>query len=161
MKNGYGQMSIENKKYLVHRVSYEMFVATIPDGLQIDHVCRNRICCNPIHLEAVTCLVNIRRGAGPYSRTHCPRGHEYTVDNTRHSKKTGWRTCIACSRVGGRKPPFIRIPKTHCPYGHEFTPENTILNGGKYKKCRECHKKAMKIQNDRIAARKKSLQLQT
>lgn len=58
---GYGLMSIRNFPNLVHRVSYEEFVGQIPPGLQIDHLCRNRICCNPAHLEPVTPAENLRR----------------------------------------------------------------------------------------------------
>lgn len=59
--NGYGVFSINNHLQRTHRVSYEAFVAPIPDGLQIDHLCRNRICCNPEHLEPVTPAENTRR----------------------------------------------------------------------------------------------------
>ena len=85
-KKGYARFRNENGiKVFVHRYSYELFIGIIPDGLVIDHLCRNRNCCNPEHLEAVTNAENIRRGTqGQYQKmkTSCPMGHEYTTLNT-------------------------------------------------------------------------------
>lgn len=60
-KSGYGQLSVDGQHHYAHRVSYELHVGPIPDGLQIDHLCRTRRCVNPRHLEPVTPLVNTRR----------------------------------------------------------------------------------------------------
>ena len=79
------------KKY-VHRLAYEFHVGPIPDKLQIDHLCCNKTCCNPAHLEIVTLGENTRR----YFRsiTHCKRGHELSGDNLVHNRKTRYcRTC--------------------------------------------------------------------
>lgn len=99
---GYGRISIDGySAYAVHRASYETFVGPIPDGLVIDHLCRNRCCCNPDHLETVTMQVNTLRGEGAGAKnarkTHCIRGHEFTEANT-YRYGDGWRACRACRR---------------------------------------------------------------
>lgn len=78
---------------------YEAFVGPIPDGLQIDHLCRVRHCVNPAHLEPVTIAENVRRGAA--AQTHCKYGHEYTPENTviHH----GGRECRTCNRIRSRR----------------------------------------------------------
>jgi hypothetical protein len=65
---GYGRITIGGRVGFAHRMSYEAFVGPIPDGLQIDHLCRNRACCNPEHLEPVTGLVNTRRSRAALKR---------------------------------------------------------------------------------------------
>lgn len=82
-----------------HVVVYETFVGPIADGMVIDHLCRNRRCCNPHHLEQVTRGENNRRGVGwsgiHARRTHCPQGHAYDERNT-WREKDGRRRCRAC-----------------------------------------------------------------
>lgn len=106
-KDGYG--SYKNKR--AHRVSYEFSKGKIPAGLEIDHLCRNRSCVNPDHLEAVTHLENIKRGVyGDRSwirkingnKTHCKRGHEYSGENLRIEKRVDGgmaRRCKECDRL--------------------------------------------------------------
>lgn len=89
-KTGYGSFGWGRRSYSIqaHRASYRLHVGEIPEKLQIDHLCRVRNCVNPLHLDAVTCAENLRRGIGQKigefhaAKTHCPRGHEYTPENT-------------------------------------------------------------------------------
>jgi hypothetical protein len=93
LQNGYGGVRLKGKLMRAHRVVYELLVGKIPDGLQLDHLCRNRKCVNPAHLEPVTQKENMRRGNGACAinarKTHCKSGHEFTKENTR-------RRCRIC-----------------------------------------------------------------
>ena len=89
-----------------HRYAYEELVGPIPEGLQLDHLCRNRSCVNPDHLEPVTCRENLRRGetlnAANLAKTHCPAGHPYAGENLSITAK-GFRECIECGRTRSRE----------------------------------------------------------
>lgn len=98
--NGYARMTVKGERHYVHRLAYELLVGPIPEGLHLDHLCRNRACCNPAHLEPVTCLENVRRGQGNGSQTHCPQGHPYEGDNL--VVYAGHRQCIACRTIRNR-----------------------------------------------------------
>jgi len=97
---GYGLIRIDGRRHLTHRVMYEMFAEPIPEGLQIDHLCRVRHCANVAHLEPVTCRENLMRAptlqAINAAKTHCNSGHEFTPENTR--KRGEWRECRTCQR---------------------------------------------------------------
>lgn len=88
-----------------HRVVYEATVGPIPAGMVIDHLCRNRACVNPVHLEPVTERTNILRGTGASARnikkTHCPQGHALVGRNLlqMRGRKLGWRECRECKRL--------------------------------------------------------------
>lgn len=91
------------KSHRAHRVAYMLFVGPLDPELQIDHLCNNRLCVNPDHLEQVTQQVNLRR-AEPRAnarKTHCIRGHEFSPENTRLDKG-GHRVCKACMRMHWR-----------------------------------------------------------
>jgi len=77
---------------------FELSVGEIPKGFVLDHLCKNRSCINPKHLEAVTQKINAER-AGWATRTHCKHGHEYTKENTSYSKRDNARVCKTCKRI--------------------------------------------------------------
>ena len=94
--DGYGIFKIKSVKHRAHRVCYEFFNGPIPEGLHIDHLCRNRKCVNPEHLEPVTMLENLHRSTlSNVHRTHCPSGHEYTKENT-YISPSNRRQCRTC-----------------------------------------------------------------
>lgn len=92
---GYGQVRVNGTSKLVHRVMYEARFGPVPSHLDLDHLCRNRACCRPEHLEPVTRRENARRGLKGALTTHCPSGHAYDEPNT-YVTKTGHRQCRQC-----------------------------------------------------------------
>lgn len=104
-RTGYGRFKVGRREYAAHRIAYELLVDRIPEGLDIDHLCRVRHCVNPEHLEPVTRRENIRRGLTGHNsnnhnarKTHCKRGHPFDTANT--AKLSGGRRgCLACRRA--------------------------------------------------------------
>ena len=98
---GYGSIRHQGKAKMVHRVAYEILVGPIPEGLELDHLCRVRNCVNPDHLDPVTHQVNVSRGRTGHSsgprQTHCKRGHSFTEENT--YMHNGKRHCRACKAL--------------------------------------------------------------
>lgn len=104
--SGYGRMWFDrHDDRSAHRLAYEWSGHTIPEGLTIDHLCRNRWCVNPDHLEAVSRGENTLRGDSPFSinarKTHCWRGHEFTPENTMTYNRM--RHCRECGRIRKRE----------------------------------------------------------
>lgn len=107
---GYGRFRVGGQNKYAHRVAWELLVGPITDGMELDHLCRNHSCCFPEHLEETTGAENKRRGYGVGTisarKTHCPKGHEYSAENTKvRITKTGGvnRQCITCERARSRR----------------------------------------------------------
>jgi hypothetical protein len=112
-RSGYGKFWTEDGRSVrSHRWSYEQVHGQIPDALQLDHLCRNRACVNPDHLEAVTAWVNTMRSSAPSvanaEATHCPKNHPYDAENTYLIPPSKWapnggRACRACRAEACRR----------------------------------------------------------
>jgi hypothetical protein len=104
--SGYGQVTIDLRNLLAHRVAYEMTHGAVPTGLQLDHLCRNRACVNPAHLEPVSSRTNTLRGTSPPAvnarKTRCIHGHELAGENL-YVGADGRRICRTCSREKQRR----------------------------------------------------------
>lgn len=95
---GYGEFRFDGKMVRSHRFSYEQYFGKIHSDVKLDHLCRNRGCVNPTHLEIVTSKENTLRGFGPaaknFKKTHCSRGHEYNEENTiKYENRRHCKTC--------------------------------------------------------------------
>jgi hypothetical protein len=107
-KAGYGQIARKRRLYRAHRFVYEQHKGPIPNGLDLDHLCRNRGCVNPAHLEPVTRRENVLRGQGlpaaNAAKTHCSKGHPFIDGNlVANSLRHGWRLCRTCDNVNERR----------------------------------------------------------
>lgn len=127
-KGGYGKTKSNGRTCSVHKFVWQATVGSVTPGLQLDHLCRRRPCCNPHHLEEVTGQINIARGlsglfravhCGPDGRaTHCPKGHEYTAENTKIERiqngRYFGRACRHCLRIKAKA--YYRNKKENlCP----------------------------------------------
>jgi hypothetical protein len=148
---GYGRLSVRGRSGMAHRVSYEEFVGVIPEGLELDHLCRVRSCVNPKHLEAVTRQVNVLRGIGSPAvyakRTHCARGHLLGGDNVHHAA----RRCLACYKIrqaeygaAARAATAARGPRKTCRHGHDLLNCVPYFEGG-VRRCEVCRKAQRKL----------------
>jgi len=158
IQNGYGRVHTTpsykvRKMVLAHRAVYELLRGAIPEGMTLDHLCRNRACVNPDHLEPVDLRTNVLRGVGPTAinarKTHCPKGHPLVWNGHQ-------RVCKTCThesqsaRYELNKNSGPLEGKPECGKGHKFTPENTLLHGGS-QHCRECAKERMRKFKERHA----------
>lgn len=105
--NGYGYLPSDRASTYAHRYSWlAIHGLEIPDGLQLDHLCRVKLCVNPAHMEPVTHRENTLRSDNPCAqnarKTHCLRGHEFTPENT-WLDKYGHRHCRECQRIRARR----------------------------------------------------------
>lgn len=95
--DGYGSFWLDGRTDLAHRVAYTLLIGPIPEGAELDHLCRVRSCVRPLHLEPVTKRVNVLRSNNPMAinarKTTCRRGHPFT------GTWRGRRTCRTCSAI--------------------------------------------------------------
>jgi hypothetical protein len=106
LRSGYGRFrGGAGPLVTAHRYAYRLLVGPIPEGLVLDHLCRNGACVNPAHLEPVTQRENLRRGTGfnatNAAKTHCPAGHPYSEANTYRWRDA--RICLACHAEGRKR----------------------------------------------------------
>jgi hypothetical protein len=128
-RHGYGRFYVDGRLLNAHRWAYEYLVGPIPDGLDLDHLCRVRRCVNPTHLEPTTRRENVLRGTGAGARhaakTHGVWGHPFDAQNTDATpRKWGRRRCRACRRLEGKRPPlFSQQPAAPASAGRETREE--------------------------------------
>lgn len=100
--NGYIRVRRNGERWLAHRLAYVLSKGKIIRGMEIDHICKNKKCINPDHLEMVTPTENKRRSNCPsgenFRKTHCIRGHEFNATNTYIHR--GQRRCLICKKLG-------------------------------------------------------------
>lgn len=129
--DGYGKLCRGTTTYAAHRVAYFGMVGEIPNGLELDHLCRNRACVNPDHLEPVTHHVNVMRGSGLAAkharRTSCSEGHELTPENTYIPPRGDGRYCRTC-RADRRHHKTAALPRTRSVRSSPLTANQEEVN---------------------------------
>lgn len=140
-----------------HRMSLELLGIDIPDGMQVDHLCRNRGCVRPDHLEVVSVSENVLRGRmGNEGSGVCRAGkHPWIPENIYYSRSNGARYCRECKKEWSHSKTGISNGlKTHCPHGHPYDEVNTRYNKDGSRGCRACGRERMRrIKAESVALR--------
>lgn len=159
-KNGYAKVRDRGRLEWAHRWVYSLLVGAVPDGLELDHICRTRACVRPAHLEPVTHAENIRRSSAWFAiaslngeKTHCVHGHPFDETNT-YFRPSGGRSCRACLRarrgyIDIARPKGARM---HCPSGHPYDKINTAFTPRGERRCKECNRMRSKMNKKRTSA---------
>ena len=114
LKAGYGNLTVDRRTRLLHRMVYELLVGPIPEGLVLDHLCENPECSRPDHLQATTQKVNVTRGARSNAqKTECLHGHPLSGDNLYVWR--GKRKCRLCKRLTNQRTYHRRMARRQCP----------------------------------------------
>lgn len=105
--NGYGQVTMPGRQISAHRLAYAAWIGPIPEGFEVHHICENKSCVNPAHLDSLPHKDHTRRHlTNPltqnFLKTHCKRGHELTGYNV-YPTKSGGRTCRECNNMRNRE----------------------------------------------------------
>ncbi len=149
-RDGYGRYSIRiNNKVLnlrAHRVSYSLKILVPKENEDTHHLCQNKQCVNPNHLQFLIKKlhhkIHIKDSTKHQtSKTHCPQGHEYNLENTYWYKNH--RYCKTCTKIANRKMIHyqgnpLNKDKTHCIYGHALVLPNLYINDKGHRQCRQC-----------------------
>lgn len=146
---GSGRVAFEGRKHSVHVLMYQCCVGPIPEGHDLDHLCRNPACAHVCHLEPVLHHENVLRGqlgAKQREQTHCKSGHALSGAHLIIDRR-GWRACRECGRLRKKKfrlahprEPVARVHQhqTHCPQGHASAGENLSIDRSGVYHCRIC-----------------------
>ena len=144
--DGYGRIGSNGKTVRTHRAAYQAWIGPIPDGLTLDHLCRNRECFNPVHLQPVTKKENVLRGIGVTAanarKTHCLRGHLLAGINL---FQTADRRCARCEHIRQRGHDKLRQESwpdfgMRCKQGHLYDDVGVYETADGKHRCSECRK---------------------